>query len=95
MRPRAPIYITKNVSELLFEGYDDELLDIARLQNDPRIPKVKFHIYKLTEKSLNSLFLYRFHLKSLDGLSTVIIHGNMMEIFQCSLVKMISINLEC
>lgn len=42
MRPRAPIIVTKNVSELLFDGYDDELLTLARQNNNPSLPKIPF-----------------------------------------------------
>lgn len=36
------IIITKTVGELLFEGYEDDLLDVVRLDNDPTLPKIPF-----------------------------------------------------
>lgn len=37
-----PIILTKSVSALLFEGYDDTLLRIAKKLNATTIPYVKF-----------------------------------------------------
>lgn len=39
---RGPFFITRTVNELLFEGYDDNLLKVIRASNDPAFPKIPF-----------------------------------------------------
>lgn len=59
------LIITKTVNELLFEGYDDKMLDIARRFNVTQIPFSKFGwffsvsiFYKInkTEKKFNKIY---------------------------------------
>lgn len=42
---RAPLVVTKNVSDLCFEGYTDPLLTLVRANGNPDIPKVKIFSY--------------------------------------------------
>lgn len=39
-KDRAPVAITKPVSDLLFDGYSDDLLTIIRANGNPDLPKV-------------------------------------------------------
>lgn len=37
---RGPIFVTKTVQDLLFDGYSDDLLTLVRANGNPDIPKV-------------------------------------------------------
>lgn len=39
----APLFKTKKVRELLFDGYDDELLTVLKANHDPKFPNIPFH----------------------------------------------------
>lgn len=38
----APLFETRTVRELLFDGYDDKLLNILKKNGDPKFPKIPF-----------------------------------------------------
>lgn len=42
MRNNAPLTVTKNVSELLFDGYEDNLLTLVKDNRNPAFPKPPF-----------------------------------------------------
>lgn len=37
---RGPLFVSKTVGEILFDGYDDPLLTIVRANANPDFPKV-------------------------------------------------------
>lgn len=44
-KDRAPVATTKPVSQLLFDGYSDDLLTIIRANGNPDLPKVSAKLY--------------------------------------------------
>lgn len=44
---RGPLTVTKTVHELLFDGYQDDLLTLVRANGNPDIPKVCQWLLKL------------------------------------------------